>query len=486
MPAPHRSFLARAVAIAVVGAAAIVPSMSAGPVALASGVRAVLPSVSVADVSVGEGTGGTTTAVFTVTQDKKGKSTITFSTVPGTATASADYIPRSGKIRFAGHKLTRTVSVTIVGDALDESDETFFLKLSGAKGAELADGEATGTILDNDAPPSVSVGAPVSVPEGQTGDVAFATVDVTLSAASGLDVSVDWATAEGTATVADNDFVADAGQLDFAPGETSKTVLIEVVGDVTSEGDETFDVVLSSPVNATLGSATDVVTIVDNDPIPPGSAVLTVTGASKREGGAGTTTLTFSVARSGETTTAVDVDFAVSDGTASAPTDYTASTGNLAFAADQTVGTVDVTVQGDGTLEHNETLFLSLLNPSAGAAISTGQATGTIVNDDTRTSAAVRVRAAKQRVAVRGRVSPARAGKHVVVRLFRKRSGAWVRVGSKRASLSGTTDVNGDGFTDSRYASSFHRARSGRCRIVVRYPGDRRFSSSSATKVFRC
>ena len=311
MPAPRRSLIARAVAIAVVGAAAIVP--------LASGVRAVLPSVSVADKSVAEGTGGTTTAVFTVTQDVRGKSTINFSTVPGTATASVDYIPRSGKIRFAGHKLTRTVAVTIIGDALDEADETFFLKLSGAKGAEVTDGEATGTILDNDAPPSVSVGSPVSVPEGQTGDASFATVDVTLSAASGLDVSVDWATADDTATVADNDYVADAGQLDFAPGETSKTVLIEVVGDVASEGDETFDVVLSSPVNATLGSATEVVTIVDNDPIPPGSAILTVTGASKREGGAGTTTLTFSVARTGETTTAVNVDFAVSDGTASAP-----------------------------------------------------------------------------------------------------------------------------------------------------------------------
>ena len=399
--------------------------------------------------------------MFTVTQDKSGKSTLNFSTVPGTATGSADYIPRAGKIRFAGHKLTRTVSVTIIGDAFDEADETFSLKLSGAKGAEIADGEATGTILDDDAPPSVSVGSPVSVPEGQTGDASFATIDVTLSSASGLDVSVDWTTADDTATVADNDYVAGAGQLDFAPGETSKTVLIEVVGDVASEGDETFDVVISTPVNATLGSDTDVVTIVDNDPIPPGSAVLTVTGASKREGGAGTTTLTFSVTRSGETTTAVDVDFALSDGTASAPTDYTAATGNLAFAANQTEGTIDVTVLGDGTLEHNETLFLSLLNPSAGAAISTGQATGTIVNDDTRTTAVVKVRAAKHRVAVRGRVSPARAGRHVVVRLFRKRSGAWVRVGSKRAALAGKTDVNGDGFTDSwiRQPAS---ARSGR------------------------
>ena len=70
----------------------------------------------------------------------------------------------------------------------------------------------------------------------------FATVDVTLSAPSGLDVSVDWATADGTATVADSDYVAGAGQLDFAPGETSTVVLIQVIGDVATEGDETFDV----------------------------------------------------------------------------------------------------------------------------------------------------------------------------------------------------------------------------------------------------
>lgn len=485
MPAPHRSLIARAIAIAVIGAAAIVPSIGPRSVAAASGVRASLPSVSVADKSVGEGTGGTTTAVFTVTQDKRGKSTISYSTAPGTATPSADYLPRSGKLRFAGNKLTRTIAVTIIGDALDEADETFSLRLSGAKGAEIADGEATGTILDNDAPPTVSVGSPVSVPEGQTGDAAFATVDVSLSAASGLPVTVDWTTADGTAMVADNDYVADAGQLAFAPGATNKTVLIQVVGDVANEGDESFDVSLSSPVNAALGSATVVVTIVDNDPIPPGSAVLTVTGASKREGRSGTTTLTFTVTRSDETTTAVNVDFVLSDGTAN-PSDYDAATGNLAFAAAQTVGTIDVALHGDGTLEHNETLFLSLLNPSAGAAISTGQATGTIVNDDTKTSVAVKVRAAKHRVAVRGRVSPARAGKHVVVRLFRKRSGAWIRLASKRVALSGKTDVNADGFTDSKYATSFRRAHSGRCRVVARYPGDKRFSSSTATKLFRC
>ena len=243
MSPSNRSLLARGLAILVIGATAIVPSIAAGvPAAAHTGVRAVLPSVSVSDVSVGEGTGGTVTAVFTVTQSAKAKSRITFETAADTATSPADFVRKTGTIRFAGKKLTRTVAVTVVGDAIDELDETFFLELTDASGADIADGEGVGTIVDNDAPPTVAVGDPVFVPEGQTGDTAFATVDVALSAPSGLDVSVDWATADGSATVADSDYVAGAGQLDFAPGETSAVVLIEVIGDVASEGDETFDV----------------------------------------------------------------------------------------------------------------------------------------------------------------------------------------------------------------------------------------------------
>jgi hypothetical protein len=483
MTQPHRFLVARAVAFLAIGTTTLVPAMGGG----ASPVSAVvLPSVSVSDVSVAEGTGGTVTAVFTVTQDIRGRSRITFATADGTATSPADYVARSGAFRFAGNKRTRTVAVTVIADAIDEPNETFFLEITGADGATIADGRGVGTITDDDPPPSVSVGSTESVPEGQTGDTSFVSIHVTLSTMSGKDVSVDWTTADGTATGAGNDYTPDSGTLQFAPGQTQEVVLISVIGDVASEGDEVFDVNLSSPVNATLGNATDLVTIVDNDPIPPGSAVLTVTGAKRREGRTGTTTLTFTVTRTGETTTAVNVDYATSDGTAIAPSDYAGATGNLPFAANETTGTVDVIVDGDGRLEHNETLFLSLLNPSAGAAISTGQATGTIVNDDTRTTVVVRVRAARKLVAVHGRVSPARKGKHTVVRLFRKRNGLWVRIRSKRALLTGAIDVNGDGFTDSRYATKFGRPRRGQCKIVATYPGDARFSPSKAVKLFRC
>ena len=130
----------------------------------------------------------------------------------------------------------------MVSDAIDELDETFFLELTDTSGADIADGEGEATIVDNDAPPTVAVSDPVFVPEGQTGDTAFATVDVTLSAPSGW--TSRWTGRPRTTRQrsADNDYVAGAGQLDFAPGETSAVVLIQVNGDVATEGDETFDV----------------------------------------------------------------------------------------------------------------------------------------------------------------------------------------------------------------------------------------------------
>jgi hypothetical protein len=478
----NRSLVARAIAFLAIAAGVSVSTTGAPPAASA----ATLPSVSVSDVSVIE-SNGTTTAVFTITQDKGGKSTIRFATADDTATNPSDYVARTGSVRFAGKKLTRTVSVTVIGDTLDEPDETFLLELTGAKGATIADGEGVGTIMDDDLPPAASVDPTLSVPEGQTGDTSYASIHVTLSAASGRQVSVDWTTADGTATAAGNDYTPDSGTVDFAPGQTDKVLVIAVVGDDATEGDETFDVDLSSPSNATLGTATEVVTIVDNDPIPPGVPVLSVSDAEKREGASGTTTLTFTVTRGGETTTAVNVDYATSDGTALATSDYTGPvSGTLSFLSGDTTGTVDVTLNGDLRLEHDETLFLSLSNPTAGGAISTGQATGTIVNDDTRTTVVVKVKPAKKLVAVHGLVSPARAGKHTVVRLFRRHNGVWVRIGGKRALLRGKTDVNGDGFTDSRYATAFKRAKRGSCKVVARYPGDARFSGSSRTKLFRC
>ena len=281
------------------------------------------------------------------------------------------------------------MTITVNGDTTDEDNETFFLELSQAIGATIADGHGVGTINDDDPPPSISVPSAVSVPEGNAGDDPFASIDVSLSAASSNVVSINVTTVSGTAAVG-IDFLATSATLNFSPGQTQATMLVDVIGDDDDEGDETFDVTLSSPVNALLGNATETVMIVDNDPIPPGSAVLDMSDATIREGQGGTTLLSFTVTRSGETTTAVDVDYATANGSASAPGDYGQNSGNLVFGTNDTSETIEVTVNGDTAIEHDEDLFVSLLSPSAGAAIQSGQGTGTIRNDDTRTTVSVK------------------------------------------------------------------------------------------------
>jgi hypothetical protein len=105
-----------------------------------------------------------------------------------------------------------------------------------------------------------------SILEGNTG-ATNAVFTVTLLTPSNQTVTVDFATADGTATIADNDYVAiPAGRLTFAPGETFKTITVQVNGDLTNETDETFVVNLSNAVNATIASGQGTGTIRNDDP----------------------------------------------------------------------------------------------------------------------------------------------------------------------------------------------------------------------------
>jgi hypothetical protein len=456
-------------------------SATAHPIAAAP-VRGALPSISIDDVSVTEGDGGTVSATFTVTSSERGKATVSFAARVGTAKSPADFVARDGKVRFAGRKLERKVSITVNGDLLDEADETFEVVLSGPVGATIEDAVGLGTIEDDDPPPTASVPATASVPEGNAGDVSHAAVEFMLDAPSGRIVSVDFSTADGDAT-AGNDYTAKSGSVSFAPGETVRTMLVDVAGDGADEGDETFTLDLSAPNHVELGNDQTVITIVDNDPAPPGTAQLTIDGGQVREGKSGTKVITFTVTRSGETTTAVTTGYSTSTGTAD-DDDFQTASGSLPFLANQTTATFDVTVNGDKRLEHDELFLANLESPSAGVAYLTPQATGQIVNDDTRTTVKARARASQ--VTARGLVSPEREGRKVLVRLFRRKGGAWDLIGSRRPRLSGTSDVNADGFTDSRYSTRFTGVKANRCKVKATYRGDGRFAPSTDTRTFRC
>src|SRR5205814_419313 len=142
-----------------------------------------------------------------------------------------------------------------------EFDETLTLSLLNPTNSTLGTATATGTIVNDDNPVVSASGA--SVIEGNSGTTAVS-FTVTLDQPAPWTVTVDFSTANGTAT-AGSDYTAASGSLTFAPGETTKSITVNVSGDTTVEADEAFTLTLSSPTNATLATATATGTIINDD-----------------------------------------------------------------------------------------------------------------------------------------------------------------------------------------------------------------------------
>jgi len=123
------------------------------------------------------------------------------------------------------------------GDRLGEANETSFIDLSQSSNVLIADGQGVGTIADDE--PRISI-SDVTKAEGKKGQTTLFTFTVTLSAAYDQPVTMSFRTVNGTAKTSDNDYVAKSGTLTFAPGETTKTITIEVKGDSKKEANETF------------------------------------------------------------------------------------------------------------------------------------------------------------------------------------------------------------------------------------------------------
>jgi glucose/arabinose dehydrogenase len=347
------------------------------------------PALSIADASVTEGDTGATEVQLVVSLSAASglPVSVEYATSDGSAVAPADYTAASGTLTFAPGVTARTVDVAVIGDTLDEGDETFTLELEAPSGATLQDAAATATIQDDDALPAVSVGA-ASVAEGGSGVLASPVAPSLERAATGLvfaielpvaaatPVSVHFATADGTAR-APADYQATSGDVTFAPGQTLKTVTVPVSDDQIDEPDETLTLELSAPVNATLDRSRATGTIEDDD-APPAVSIADV---RVPEGNAGLTTASLAVSLSGPSEKAISVQYATADGTAQAPRDYHGTSGTLMLAPGQTSGQVDVPIVGDVVDEDDQTFLVGLSAPVA-TTVSRGEATGTIADDD--------------------------------------------------------------------------------------------------------
>lgn len=344
---------------------------------------------SVDDVSVVEGDSGTGAAVFTVRlSESNGTTTVTYRTSDGTATAGSDYRATSGTLTFGRGETSKTVSVPIFGDVRDEPNETFLFSLTSIDNGTFEGGDpnATGTIMDDDPAPSISV-TDASVPEGNSGTTTT-TVSVSLSAASDRYVAVDFRTADGTATYSPgSDYHFQSGRIVFAPGDTVETITLTVVSDTLDEPDETFFVDLFDPVQATLADARATILILDDDaptqPPPAGSLPsLSIGDASVTEGDAGGVATSLTVFLSQASSDYVSVDFATQDDTATfSGGDYHSQSGRLVFSPGETSKTIAVTVSGDTLDEQDESFFVNLTDP-VNATISDGRGVVTILDDD--------------------------------------------------------------------------------------------------------
>ncbi len=329
--------------------------------------------------SVTEGDSGSVNLVFTVTLDPASMSqvTVNYARTGGTATSGTDFtaLAASTTLTFSAGETSKTITVSVTGDTINEADETVVVTLSGASGADIDTASGTGTITDNDTP-MFSIDSP-GVAEGDS-STANLTFTVSLSPASYQTVTVDYARTGGTAT-SGTDFTAVAGgTLTFAATETSKTFTVSVTGDTVDESNETVVITLSNASTGTsISTSSGTGTIRDDDP------KFSIADASATEGDTGSVNMTFTVTLSGAGNSQYTVDYASSDGTATAGADYTAVSGTLTFAAGTTSRTFTVSVTGDTANESNETVIITLSNPSAGTGIGTASGTGTITDNDT-------------------------------------------------------------------------------------------------------
>jgi hypothetical protein len=321
---------------------------------------------------------GPVTITVTRTGGSTGAVSVHYATSDSSAVAGSDYTSASGALNWAdGDSTNKTFTVPITNDLLDEPIETINLALSAPTGGAVVGnpGGATLSILDNDPAPSVTI-TDVSLAEGNSGTTNF-NFTVSLSAASGQTVSVDYATADGTA-LAGGDYQPLSGTLTFNPGQTTKPLIVVVNGDTQGESNETFFVNLSNVVNASVDKDHGTGTIVNDDGVTPSALQFSSATYNVQED---LTALTITVTRTGDTSGSAVVEYATVDGTAKQQSDYEITTGTLSFAPGDTTKTFQLLINEDMYVEGAETLSVVLSNATGAALASPATATVTITDD---------------------------------------------------------------------------------------------------------
>jgi len=336
----------------------------------------VLPTLSVSDATVTEGQTGTAQLSFTVSlsQAATGPVTVNYATANGTATAGQDYTAKTGTITFAAGETTKTIQIAVNGDTAVEANETLTLALSGATGATIADGSATGTIVNDD----------VTTPTPGNASLDY---DVTSNWGSGftgaMKIEAGSAALNGWTAEFNASFtITNIWNAEIVSHVGDHYVIRNVAwnGKVGAGDDVSFGFQATPGSTGTTATGFTINGVATGGPTPV-LPTLSVSDATTVEGNSGVRDLAFIVSLSAAATGPVTVAYATANGTATAGSDYAAVSGTLTFAAGETSKIIHVQVSGDSAVEANEQFTLALSSPS-GATIADGSAVGTITNDD--------------------------------------------------------------------------------------------------------
>ena len=324
-----------------------------------------------------------TAATFTVVLDSQPTADVTV-TLTGLDSTEGTLSATTLTFTAANWNTAQTVTVTGVDDTLDDGDISYTVTAttsstdSNYTGANARTGTVTVTNTDDDTAPTLSIDD-VTVAEG----AGTATFTVTRSGATGGTTTVDYTTADGTAS-AGSDYTATSGSLSFAPGETSKTITVSITDDSDVEGSEGFTVELSNIADASssaesISDSSGAGTITDDDK----NVSLSIVGSSVAEAG-GTASLT--VSRSGDLSATTRVDYQTVDGSALAGTDFKAQTGQLVFAPGEASRTIKIQVLDDKIQELEESFAVALIGvtDSSGKSVAVllSSADVAIIDDD--------------------------------------------------------------------------------------------------------
>ena len=311
-----------------------------------------------------------------------GVARVAFRTVDGTATAPADYGNRSGVLTFAANATSQTFTVPTVSDDFFEGDQTVTLVLSDPVGAQLGQiSTATLVITDDDRPGTIGFASDkFTVLESAK----TAKITVTRTGGTARDITVQYlteditATGGATAAAPSADYVITSGTLTFGAKEITKTFDVPIVSDDLAEGPETVRLRLLNPTGgATLGLTESILTITDDD--KPGVIQFSAAVYNATEAAAGvSSTATIVVTRIGGTARGVTVAYQTNNATATSGVDYGATSGILSFGTGVTSLTFTIPVFGDADQEGDETLTVTLSNPTAGATL--GNPSTAVVN----------------------------------------------------------------------------------------------------------